>query len=244
MLMKYLALLLICLFGINVSYAQVTFKPVSATMTDSQGTYTSTNFETTGMMVTDYANSVKIFWGGSTVTLSPSGNGVYSTSATVRGMKISLTAYRSNGKSYQVITRHTQSNQSVSITFIPSSSSTSSSLGRTINVSSTTIETSVHSWYVTKLELGGSSTIVTKVCRPKTQNSWINNTGSEFIEDCATGRRYYLQSSSIAKSPQKTILTSKNPKIFYEYYPALPSSVKTVNISSGSSYYVRNLRIR
>lgn len=241
--MKHLTLLLICLLGLTKSFAQVTFKPVSSTLTDNQGTYTSTNFETTAMTVTDYTNSVKILLGGSTISLSPSGNGVYSTNATVRGIKITLTAYRENGKSYQVITRQTQGDQSVSITFKPSSSS-SSSLGETINVPSTTIETSDHSWYVTKMQLGSDNTVVTKVCRPKTQSTWISNTGSEFIEDCATGRRYYIQSSSIAMLPQKTILTSKDAKIFYEYYPALPSNVKTINISSGSSYYVKNLRIR
>lgn len=235
---------LICMCVMSVCQAQVTFKAVSSTIRDAEGLHTNSNFETPAMTVTDNANSVGVYWGGTRVTLNSAGNGMFSASQTVNGKNISLTAYRSGGKTSQVVTSLKSGIEQVTIYFKPASVTTSSTQGSVISVNSTTIHTSTHAWYVTKVQLNGLGTQVTKVCRPKTENTWIQNSGSEFIEDCATGKRYYLQSSSIAMAPQKTILILQEPKVFYEYYPALPASVKTINISSGSQYYVKNLRIR
>jgi hypothetical protein len=79
---------------------------------------------------------------------------------------------------------------------------------------------------------------------PKVDKSWINSSQEEFIEDSDTGRKYYLIKSDIGFENDRKILTSKTEVNFYEVFPALPSSVKRINISSGSQYYVKNLSIR
>lgn len=229
-----------------VCNAQTTFKAVSATINDGTGTYTTSTFETTAMTVKDCNSYINVYWGGSFVNLQKRNSSTYSSSAYVNGQAISLTAYKPNGSVSYVKTKCTKGGQTVEITFKPaisSSSSISSTYGRTIDVSSNTIETSSHAWYATKVQVNSGSTIVTKVCRPKTAGTWIKSSGTEFIEDADTGTRYYIRSSSIGMS-QKTILSTTSPKVFTETYPALPSHVKRINISSGSSYYVRGLKIR
>ncbi len=69
-------------------------------------------------------------------------------------------------------------------------------------------------------------------------------TTDEYIEDCDTGKRYFLISSTIGVDPKKTVLYSKSPKTFSDTYQTLPSTVKTISIWSGSDYYVKNLKIR
>lgn len=66
----------------------------------------------------------------------------------------------------------------------------------------------------------------------------------EYIEDADTGRKYYLIKSSIGFEGNPTISHDTNSIEFYEVYPALPATVKRVNISSGSQYYAKNLSIR
>lgn len=197
---------LICMCVMSVCQAQVTFKAVSSTIRDAEGSYTNSNFEAPAMTVTDYANSVGVYWGGSSVTLSNAGNGVFSASQNVSGKNVSLTASRQGGKTSQVVVKMKSGIEQVTIYFKPAGLTTSATQGSLINVNSTTIQTSTHAWYATKVQVNGTNTMVTKVCRPKTEGTWIQNSGKEFIEDCATGKRYYLQSSSIAMAPQKTIL--------------------------------------
>lgn len=113
-----------------------------------------------------------------------------------------------------------------------------------IPVSNTLIETSDHKWEVVSVQCQQHQTIIKKKVTPKVDKSWINSSQEEFIEDSDTGRKYYLIKSDIGFENDRKILTSKTEVNFYEVFPALPSSVKRINISSGSQYYVKNLSIR
>lgn len=127
----------------------------------------------------------------------------------------------------------------------PSNTSTSGTVkGNTVYVNGPILETSYHKWWCTSIDLNSYNTVVHKVVVPKTTNSWVQATKDEYIEDCDTGKRYYIQSSSIGMAPQKTTLNSKSSKAFTDTFPALPSSVKRINIWSGSDYYAKNLQIR
>ena len=66
----------------------------------------------------------------------------------------------------------------------------------------------------------------------------------EYIEDADTGRKYYLLNSSIGFEGSPEISHDTKTITFYEVYPALPSTVKRINISSGTQYYVKDLKIR
>ena len=110
-----------------------------------------------------------------------------------------------------------------------------------IAVNSSKIETQYHSWVVVSVELFPDRTLVHKRVYPKTKETWINSDTSEYIEDSSTGKKYYLKSSSIGN---RTVLHSQDPYDFTETYPALPESVHYINISSGSQYYIRNLKCR
>lgn len=80
---------------------------------------------------------------------------------------------------------------------------------------------------------------------PKSVGTYVSSEAGEYIEDAETGRKYYITASSVgAKIGDKKALYNTNPFDFKETYPALPSSVKVINVSSGSQYYVKNLRIR
>lgn len=128
-----------------------------------------------------------------------------------------------------------------------SSSGTSTSgniKGNTVYVNGPILETSYHKWWCTSVDLNSYNTVVHKVVVPKTTSSWVQATKDEYIEDCDTGKRYYIQSSSIGMAPQGTTLNSKNSKAFTDTFPVLPASVKRINIWSGSDYYAKNLRIR
>ena len=128
-----------------------------------------------------------------------------------------------------------------------SSSSTTTSgkiSGNTIYINSPILETSAHKWWATSIDLNSYNTVVHKIVVPKSVETWVCATKDEYIEDCDTGRRYYIQSSSIGMEPNKTTLHSKKSKPFTDTFPALPSTVKRINIWSGSDYYAKNLQIR
>ncbi len=127
-----------------------------------------------------------------------------------------------------------------------SSASTTSGTrsGNTVHINGPILETSHHKWWASSIDLSSYNTVVHKIVVPKTTNTYVCGTKDEYIEDCDTGKRYYIQSSSIGIEPQRTTLYSKESKSFTDTYPALPSSVKRINIWSGSDYYAKNLQIR
>lgn len=106
------------------------------------------------------------------------------------------------------------------------------------------IETAYHKWDCTAIEVQDGQTIVTKTVQPKSDGTFMYSSQDEYIEDADTGRKYYLQNSSIGFEGSPEISHDTKTITFYEVYPALPSTVKRINISSGSQYYVKGLKIR
>lgn len=128
-----------------------------------------------------------------------------------------------------------------------SSSSTTTSGSRSGNkvyINGPILESSHHKWWATGIELNSYNTVVSFVVAPKTTSTYVCSTKDEYIEDCDTGKKYYIQSSSIGISPKQTTLYSKESKSFTNTYPALPSNVRRINIWSGDGYYAQNLQIR
>ena len=113
-----------------------------------------------------------------------------------------------------------------------------------IPVSNSLIETADHKWEVVSVQCQQHQTIVKKKVMPKVSPTWINSSQEEYIEDSDTGRKYYLIKSDIGFENNRMVLNSKSDVSFNEVFPALPTSVKRINISSGSQYYIRNLNIR
>jgi len=113
-----------------------------------------------------------------------------------------------------------------------------------IPISNSLIETANHKWEAVSVQCQQHQTVIRKKVIPKTSPTWINSSQEEFIEDSDTGRKYYLIKSDIGFETDRRILKDKSEVNFYEVFPALPASVKRINISSGSQYYVKNLSIR
>lgn len=113
-----------------------------------------------------------------------------------------------------------------------------------IPVTNSLIETSDHKWEVVSVQCLQNQTIVKKKVMPKESPTWISSSQEEFIEDSDTGRKYYLIKSDIGFENNRKVLNSKSDVSFYEVFPALPTSVRRINISSGSQYYIKNLSIR
>lgn len=147
----------------------------------------------------------------------------------------------SNSSSYKGNSSGNYSNRSSSTN---SASTSGRKSGNTVYINGPILETSAHKWWATSIDLNSYNTVVHKVVVPKSEETWVWATKDEYIEDCDTGRRYYIQSSSIGMEPNKTTLHSKESKPFTDTFPALPSTVKRINIWSGSDYYAKNLQIR
>lgn len=116
--------------------------------------------------------------------------------------------------------------------------------GQAYSVSGEKIETAYHTWDCKAIELQDGQTIVTKTVRPKSEGTFMYSSQDEYIEDADTGRKYYLMNSSIGFEGSPEISHDTKEITFYEVYPSLPSNVKRINISSGSQYYVKDLKIR
>lgn len=116
--------------------------------------------------------------------------------------------------------------------------------GNSYAIDSDKIETYYHTWDCTAIELQDGQTIVTKTVRPKSDGTFMYSSQDEYIEDADTGRKYYLMNSSIGFEGSPEISHDTKEITFYEVYPTLPSNVKRINISSGSQYYVKDLKIR
>ena len=94
------------------------------------------------------------------------------------------------------------------------------------------------------INMNAQNTVLVKRCVPKHigRQYFVQSYYSEFIEDAETHEKYYLVESSVAMAPEKTIGTAE--RTFTETYPKLPSKVKVINVWSGSTYYIKNYRIR
>lgn len=106
------------------------------------------------------------------------------------------------------------------------------------------IETSDHKWTCCAIEMQDGQTIVTKMVQPKSSGTYMYSSQDEYIEDADTGRKYYLMNSSIGFESSPMISHDTNVITFYEVFPVLPSTIKRINISNGSQYFVKNMEIR
>ena len=113
-----------------------------------------------------------------------------------------------------------------------------------VSINGEEIVTSDHKWKCSSIQCQEKQTVLRKVVTPTTKGTYMFSSQGEYIEDAETGRKYYLIKSSIGFEGNPTISRDNNPIEFYEVYPALPASVKKINVSSGSQYYIRNLSIR
>ena len=116
--------------------------------------------------------------------------------------------------------------------------------GNSYAINGERVETAYHKWVCTAIELQDGQTIVTKTVQPKEDGTYMHSSQDEYVEDAETGRKYYLLNSSIGFEGSPVISNDTTTITFYEVYPALPSTVKKINISSGSQYYVKDLKIR
>lgn len=110
--------------------------------------------------------------------------------------------------------------------------------------SSDKLNTSSHVWECTAIQIQEGQTVLRKRVTPKEKGTYVFSDNEEFIEDADTGRKYYLKTSSISFKSSPVISYDTDPIDFAETYPALPSNVKRINISSGSQYYIKGLSIR
>lgn len=111
-----------------------------------------------------------------------------------------------------------------------------------INLNHANIETSTHKWNLALIILSPNKTVLRKYVTPKGNNTSIYSTKDEYIEDVTTGVKYYILKSSIGFERKK--VEGTGTQYFDEEYPPLPIDTKYVSISSGYSYFVRNLKIR
>lgn len=99
------------------------FKPTSATINDSQGSYTSEHFDCSNMLVTDNKTSVSIAIAGDKMTLYPNqyNKDTYTAIARQGNIELKIVAYRSSNSNniFLVTTTTKNGNQSVTINFKP-----------------------------------------------------------------------------------------------------------------------------
>lgn len=116
-------LFVIVQFAISVvAFCQTTFRPVKATMTDSQGSFSSTTFDCPNMVVYDKGNMVQLSWGGENIPLyKGSSPDTYIASQSKSGTTMKFVAYRSSStrKIYLVICTTMSNGKSVEINFKP-----------------------------------------------------------------------------------------------------------------------------
>ena len=123
--MKRLALFLLLQTCCSIlMFAQaLIFKPTSATINDSQGSYTSEHFDRSVMLVTDNRTSVSIAIAGDKMTLYPNqyNKDTYIAIARQGNIELKIVAYRSsNSNNIFLVTMTTKNgNQSVTINFKP-----------------------------------------------------------------------------------------------------------------------------
>lgn len=119
--MKKIVAILFLLVG-AIAHAE-TFYPRSATIRDSQGTFTSQSFDSPAMSVNDYKSNVSISWGGNQVILNKTKVDpyTYEMSQNIQGMQLTITAYRSSqsSKIYLVTVLQKTSEGSITINFKP-----------------------------------------------------------------------------------------------------------------------------
>ncbi|WP_308264361.1 hypothetical protein [Prevotella sp.] len=105
-------------------------------------------------------------------------------------------------------------------------------------------KTDLHFWYISAIIISKKCTILHKWCKPDVPNTCVYSNENEFIEDAQSKQRYYIEESDIGIGyDNHWVVKDTKHFMFAEWYPPLPSSVKVINIHSGSRYIVKQLRI-
>ena len=121
---RIILFLLIQICYTTFTFAQaIMFKPTSATINDSQGSYTSDRFDCSNMLVTDNKTSVSIAIAGDNMTLYPNqyNKDTYIAVARQGNIELKIVAYRSSNSNniFLVVMTTKNGNKSVTINFKP-----------------------------------------------------------------------------------------------------------------------------
>ena len=68
------------------------------------------------------------------------------------------------------------------------------------------ITTAEHKWKAVSIQILPTQTIIKKMVTPLSKGTWVNSSQDEFIQDADTGRKYYLQNSSIGFEGNRLII--------------------------------------
>ena len=115
---------------------------------------------------------------------------------------------------------------------------------KTVTIDSKIKRTDYHLWKIISIELTSTKTILYERVTPTIKETYVYCDGTEFIEDAQTGKKYYLKYSDLGTQQKPKMLYNDAPLNYTSTYPALPMSVKCINIYDGSTYVVKNLKIR
>lgn len=115
---------------------------------------------------------------------------------------------------------------------------------KTVTIDSEIKRTDCHLWKTISIELTSTKTILYGRVTPTIKETYVYCDRTQFIEDAHTGKRYYLMYSDLGTLQKPKILYNDTPLDYTSTYPDLPMSVKCINIYDGSTYVVKNLKIR
>lgn len=104
-----------------ISAQIVVFKPVSATITDNQGCYTSRQFNCENMVVNDKKNIVEISIRGNKTILHQTNSSTYEATLSQDGIQVKIQAFRgvTNKKIVAVVMKTSKKNEIITIKFRP-----------------------------------------------------------------------------------------------------------------------------
>lgn len=114
---------------------------------------------------------------------------------------------------------------------------------RKLSVDGDVWHTDGYKYYVSSIEFNKTGTIVNYILVPKSYNTSCASRQGAYIEDCDTGKKYSIITSSIGMAPNSTKLSSLQSRNYSEHYPAIPSSVKRINIWDGRNYVIRDYKL-
>ncbi len=118
-------------------------------------------------------------------------------------------------------------------------------LTKVYSVGPNCIHTRNQDFEVTNIELRDDCTLIHKRCTATLKNEYLSvfSTTDEYIEDAISGKKYYLQRSTLSLDSTNPSVMEPNSSIdFVETYPAI-SGIQYLNINSGTAYYLKNIDI-
>lgn len=125
---RLVSVLLLQTLCIAAMFAQVTFKPTSATINDNQGSYTSQHFDCGNMIVTDNKNSILISLAGNRMTLYSDeyNKDTYIHIARQGNTEVKAIAFRSSKSNhiYLITITTKEKERSIQISFAPNTNKT------------------------------------------------------------------------------------------------------------------------